>query len=270
MKHNLGKILDVLERLLPDPSPVAEIEYLTGGYSNQNYRVCTEGRDYVLRLCARRPSHPDVEISFLSLPHAPRLVAYDRSAGHMITQLVRGTLLFLAPFSVDESAQYLRQIHASIPKELRRHDPVATSLDHFEKAGINNELREFVLTTPWKPRKHVGCHNDLNPYNIIRTAEGSVVTLDWEFAGDNEGLFDLVNLCYGLGYADEEFDRCAALYAPSDYEPEYLVHTRLLFQVREHSWALAQIALGNDRKEIRAQAEECEAEFHRVMREYRV
>lgn len=268
MKHNVGEILDVLERLIPDHSPIVEIDYLTGGYSNQNYRVHTGHGDYVLRLCLRAPTWPDAEISYLNLPLAPRLVAYDRSKGHMVTELVRGALLVQAPFTVEESAHYLREIHAAIPMGIRRHDPISISLDHFKKAGIRNDLREFVETTKWRPRLEIGCHNDLNPYNIVKTTDGSVVTLDWEFAGDNEGLFDLVNLCYGLGYSDEEFDRCAALYSCSQHDSEYLVLTRLLFQVREHSWALAQIALGNDRGEIRAQANEAEAEFQRIRRKY--
>lgn len=268
MKHHVGEILDVLERLLPDQSPVVEINYLTGGYSNQNYHVHIGHHDYVLRLCLRAPPWPDAEISYLNLPLAPRLVAYDRSTGHMVTELTKGSLLVQAPFNVEESAQYLREIHAVIPKGIRTHNPVAICLDHFMKSGIKNELREFVETTQWRPLLEVGCHNDLNPYNIVRTTDGSVVTLDWEFAGDNEGLFDLVNLCYGLGYSDDEFDTCAALYSRSQHDLEYLVLTRLLFLVREHSWALAQIALGNDRGEIRAQANEAEVEFQRIRSKY--
>ena len=268
MEHNVDEILRVLERLLPDHARVTDIDYLTGGYSNQNYRVCIGRQNLVLRLCRRVPRDPEAEISYLTQPHSPRLVAYDRSTGHMATILVEGTLLVREPFSVEESAHYLRQIHATIPCGIRTHDPVAVCLDHFRKSNINNELREFVETTRWRARQETGCHNDLNPYNIIRESDGSAVTLDWEFAGDNEKLFDLVNLCHGLGYSDEEFEECAALYVEHLYETEFLILTRLIFLVREHSWALAQIALGNDRSEIRAQAKEAEAEFLRVRREY--
>lgn len=270
MEHDLGEILRVLERLLPNHASVSDIDYLTGGYSNQNYRVRIGQQELVLRICRQVPQDPNNEISYLTQSHSPRLVAYDRSTGHMATILVEGTLLVRKPFSVEESARYLHQVHADIPQGIRKHDPIEISSDHFKQAGVQNELREFVETTKWQPRCEVGCHNDLNPYNIIRTNDGAVVTLDWEFAGDNEGLFDLVNLCHGLGYSDEEFDRCARLYSPSQYDQQYLVLTRLLFQAREHSWALAQIALGNDRIEVRAQAKEAESEFHRVMRKYSV
>ena len=268
MEHNVDEILLVLERLLPDHARVTNIDYLTGGYSNRNYRIRIGRQNLVLRLCRRVPRDPDAEISYLTQPHSPRLVAYDRSTGHMATILVEGTLLVREPFSVEESTNYLRQIHATIPSGIRAHDPVAVCLDHFRKSGIRNDLREFVETARWRPRQETGCHNDLNPYNIIRKSDGSVVTLDWEFAGDNEKLFDLVNLCHGLGYSDEEFEECAALYVENHYETEFLVLTRLIFLIREHSWALAQIALGNDRMEVRAQAKEAEAEFHRVRHKY--
>ena len=268
MEHDVGEILRVLERLLPDHARVRDIDYLTGGYSNQNYRIRIGQQDIVLRLCRRTPQTPDDEISYLTLPHSPKLVAYDRSTGHMATIFVDGTILAKEPFSVEEGAQYLRRIHATIPKGIRTHDPISVCLDHFTNSGIRNELREFVETTQWRSRRKTGCHNDLNPYNIIRSNDGSIVTLDWEFAGDNEALFDLVNLCHGLEYSDEEFEECAALYTKHQYDPEFLVLTRLIFLVREHSWALAQIALGNDRVEIRAQAEEVEAEFQRVRGKY--
>lgn len=268
MKHDVDEILRVLERLLPDHARVTDIDYLTGGYSNQNYRIRIGRQSLVLRLCRRVPQDPDAEISYLTQPHSPRLVAYDRSTGHMATLLVEGTPLFREPFSVEESACYLRQIHAVIPSGIRTHNPVAVCLDHFRKSGVKNELREFVETTRWRPRQVTGCHNDLNPYNIIRTNAGSIVTLDWEFAGDNEKLFDLVNLSHGLGYSDEEFEECGALYMEHHYEMEYLVLTRLIFLVREHSWALAQAAMGNDRKEVLAQAQEAESEFQRVRRKY--
>lgn len=268
MEHDLENILAALNRLLPNHDRITEIEYLPGGYSNRNYHVRSGSEDFILRLCSKKPSSTQTEFSYLNLTLAPTLIEYERSTGNMVTREVHGSLLVHQPFTVLESVQYLQYIHSTIPIGIRKHDPVAVSLDHFAKSGVRNELREFVETTSWSPRRLVGSHNDLNPYNIIRTVDGSVVTLDWEFAGDNEGLFDLANLCSGLGYSDEEFDESAALYSGSFHETEYLVLTRMVFQAREHSWALAQIAEGNDRDEIRAQVREARTEFHRIRDKY--
>ena len=37
-------------------------------------------------------------------------------------------------------------------------------------------------------------------------------TLDWESAGDNDPLFDLVGLCVGLGWGIREAQTCHAAY----------------------------------------------------------
>lgn len=268
MEHRTDRILSVLDRLIPNHGRVTEIEYLPGGYTNQNYCVSVDGEQFVLRLCRRRPSRPDTEILYLNTPIAPHLVAYEHSTGHMVTELVKGTLLVLNPFSIEESAHYLREIHKTIPSGIYQHDPIEISLNHFANSNIKNELLQFVETTQWRPRKETGCHNDLNPYNIIRTEGGSVVTLDWESAGNNDGLFDLVNLCHGLNYPDDDFFECASLYSNSCYEREYVLQTRLLFQAREHAWALAQMAMGNNRHEVQAQARDAKAEFQRIKQKY--
>lgn len=264
MKHDLDEILGVVADLLPAHARVTEIDYLPGGYSNDNYRIRVGAYAYILRICRFLPDSVDAEQAYLELPIAPRLINYDESTGNMITEFVEGPLLATKPFEIDESVSYLQHLHRNIPQGIRTHDPVAVSLGHFSVSDVQNELSQFLLTASWRPRHQCGCHNDLNPYNVVRADRSNCVTLDWEFAGDNDPLFDLVNLCHGLNYSDSETELCAREYCGEDYDAEFLLLTRLVFQAREHSWALAQSAIGNDRPEIRAQARMARAEFHRL------
>ena len=268
MDHDLKKILKVLNRLAPTHSPLTEVEYLPGGYSNKNYRIQLGSKTHILRICSSTPSNASAEQSYLTLPIAPKLVHYDESTGDMLTEFVDGSLLVEEPFGVEESVAYLRDLHRRIPTGTKRHDPVGVSLAQFAKADTDNELSRFLKSTTWRPRQVRGCHNDLNPYNIVRLNEDEAITLDWEFAGDNEVLFDLVNLCYGLAYSDSDFVLCATKYSGTHYDPKFLLLTRMVFQIREHSWALAQVALGNDRREIREQAANSMSEFRRLNRMY--
>ncbi len=264
LEHDLNEILSVVAGLLADHAKVSEINYLPGGYSNDNYRIQVGSSTYILRICRYVPDSVDAEKAYLALPMAPRLINYDESTGHMITEFVEGPLLATTPFGIDESVSFLQHLHCNIPKGIRSHDPTAVALGHFSVAHVQNEISRFLLAASWKPRNPCGCHNDLNPYNVVRADRTNCVTLDWEFAGDNEPLFDLVNLCHGLNYSDSETELCASKYCGDGFDTEFLLLTRLLFQAREHSWALAQAARGNDRPEIQAQARMARSEFHRL------
>ena len=91
-------------------------------------------------------------------------------------------------------------------------------------------------------------------------------TLDWEFAGDNDPLFDLVCLGHGLGYDDAEMDVLAGAYlgvrAPATRR---LLDTRIVFELREYAWARGQLALGSEREEVRAQAVAAEKSLVRLL-----
>ena len=264
MDSDQHDVQDVVDRLLPDHEPIVRSEYLPSGYSNRNFRIQIGSRVVVLRICRRKPQDVDAELKYLSLPCVPPLVAYDQEAGHMITEYVPADHLVQRPFSVKESSQYLRDLHEQIPMGIKLHDPVAKALSHFEKADVQNDLRSYLEQSSWAPSSIHGCHNDLNPHNVLRVND-KCLTLDWEFAGDNDHIFDLVNLCYGMEYSDADTETCAKDYLDAEYDGAFLLETRIIFQIREHGWAIEQIAAGNDRKEIRRQARITEAEFRRLI-----
>jgi len=104
------------------------------------------------------------------------------------------------------------------------------------------------------------CHNDLNPWNVIVSASDPArwCTLDWEIAGDNDPLFDLICLSEGLGWSLDETDQLMDEYleliesprAPTTPQRRTI---RKAYFLREYAWALAQLASGNRRDEIEAQ-----------------
>ena len=75
-------------------------------------------------------------------------------------------------------------------------------------------------------------------------------TLDWESAGDNDPLFDVIGYCYGSDYEDTESILCAETYSGRRLSEETLRKTQAIFQLREYAWAISQISAGNDRDEI--------------------
>lgn len=272
--------IGVLRGLMPDlwlyhTSP--ELTYLPGGYSNDNFAfdatTRVNGQEEHLRCVMRVVREPRprdaAERRYLALPHAPTLLAYDAQTGDMVTQWVDGNLLAERGADVTELGTFLRWFHKATPTGIRSYAPLAA-------------VRQFALSAPLAvvdtvvdalearlegallPR--VACHNDLNPWNVIvptgARSPSQWCVLDWEFAGDNVALFDLVGLSMGLSLSRDDsvaLARACDVAGSPRAASEHVAIAMAVFWLREHAWAVAQIKQGNDRSEIRAQALESAA-----------
>jgi thiamine kinase-like enzyme len=261
-----------LKRLRPQwrIDEVSDVELLVGGYANDNYALTYRDADYVLRIA--RASAVAVDRAFekrllsgpIALLTAP-LVAYLLPEGHMLTRRVAGPLLVDARPQRAAVAQYLARLHLRMPPLGRRYDLVQTIGRDLRVAAQRGEA-----APPWFAKEHESltraalqirpCHNDLNPWNVIVSASDPArwCTLDWEFAGDNDPLFDLVCVAEGLGWSIDETDELIDLYlehiesSRSPTTPQRRTIRKAYF-LREYAWALAQLASGNRRPEIEAQ-----------------
>ena len=256
-------ILDQLQRLVPDwqSDEVNQVEFLEGGYSNNNFRLTYQQNDYVLRL-------PQIAQPFVDRQHEsawytrlgqlanPRQqfvlpLALDPTTGAMLSPWVEGSLLVdcfdrqnLAR-SMEELGSYLQHLHSNLPDAQRNYDV----------AALTDSYGAVSRSVPFQPATTVTCHNDLNPWNIIVTAQGWV-TLDWEFVGHNDPLFDLICLHQGLELSDESLADLIGLVQPDWLDDPLRIQGNLYnFWLREWSWADFQLQQGNQRAEIRNQAE---------------
>ena len=253
-----------------------DFHFLSGGYSNANVvftrRSADQGAQYVLRIPQR--SQPYVNrvaesAWYQRLPASVgiRPVALDIPTGLMVSAWVDGELLvdvFADRFTECDLLVYLQTLHNALPAVAERYS-VPALLSAF--VGSGEQSRAVVdalppaLTQEQQPAQTVTCHNDLNPWNILVTADGWV-TLDWEFVGQNDVLFDLVSLHQGLALNVESLPDLASNWAQdlgTDYSSEGLSRAFGQFWLREWSWATFQMNAGNRREEVSAQASVAEA-----------
>ena len=267
MEHDTGKIdgfdidsiLDVAQRLMPSwPGAPVDVSYLPGGYSHRNYRLDFAGARYALRIVDGTPPRPG-ERRYLETAAAPDVVGYDPTTGHMLTRWIHGPILADSPPSPVEAGRYLAALHAEIPVGVRRYDyAVEIETTIADVAAPDAGVMARFESLAWSAAALCGCHNDLNPWNVIRTDSG-FRTLDWEFAGDNDPVFDLVGLGLGFEWCEAQLAKCATAYAEVAASPlrlggQRLAETVCAYRIREYAWAVGQIAAGNDRPEIREQA----------------
>jgi aminoglycoside phosphotransferase (APT) family kinase protein len=246
--------------LRPDwnPAEISGFLYLEGGYSNDNYRFAYQGERYVLRAPFR--SRPEVdrhgELDVYEAPAggiAPELVAYDAESGDMITRWVPGRLLADADSGGEALSEYLIRLHGQLPAMTTDYDPLAHARGHLERADPPRWLSRLAATLTWAPEAPVTCHNDLNPWNVIHTPAGAWVTLDWEWVGRNDPLFDLVTLHQGARLGDPELAAMARRYLGEEPSTGRLQRCLTVFWLRETAWAMAEAASGNTRPEVLAQ-----------------
>ena len=266
---DLARILATLRQLMPvwRHQRPATVEYLPGGYTNRNYKIEIDGGVFALRLTNRVANRH--ECRYLEIAPAPDVVAYDDRHGHLLTRWIDGAVLAEAPPTPAQGGALLANLQRQIPCGPRRYDFAAEVAAMLRQARLGGRLDARVVAVferlNWRPTRWRGCHNDLNPWNVIRVDAGAgdkrFRVLDWESAGDNDPLFDVAGLCLGLQWNFAQSMACLRAFearetnAEAPTSPDRLRETLCAFRIREYAWAAAQIVAGNDRDEIKQQAE---------------
>lgn len=244
---------------------LSSFNYLSGGYSNHNYRFEVDQQRYVLRVpfTAPEPINRGQELEFYQQFHlanppgiVPQLVVLDPGSGLMISHWQEGPLLVDQPPDPDGLIAYLRQLHTRLPGTARHYDPVAVSRRFLRIGQPDATVVALAEQLTWPVEHGQPCHNDLNPWNVICSDHARWMTLDWEWFGNNDPLFDLVTVHQGLGWSVDNLPALAGELLGGAPEEIRVTNALKVFWLREYAWAHAALAAGNRREEIAEQKRE--------------
>ena len=201
---------------LPCWQAAIDIEPLSGGMTNLNYKVTDGGEQYVVRFGEDDPVHlisRENEIAScraaFEIGVSPELVHHE--AGILVVRFIEGKVFDEADVRVDQNLErivaLLKRFHREIPghfsgvavmfwvfQVLRHYHNLLEQGDSAhaarlpELATIGAELEAAV-----GPVEIVFGHNDLLPANFIDDGE-KIWLIDFDYAGFNSPLFDLSNL----------------------------------------------------------------------------
>jgi thiamine kinase-like enzyme len=239
------------------------VERISGGLSNHNFAVHTEGHACFARICQERrllgiDRRNEVVCHQIASARglAPEVVHHEK--GLLVTRYIEGQTLgavdVRTPAVMSKLAALLCHLHEAWDvltgevlyfcpfQTVRTYAETAVRLGAILPADIGRLLEDArELARQIAPFRPVLCHNDLMPGNLID--DGSRLWLvDWEYAGAGHPLFDLANASANAGFGDDE-DRALLEAYPGHFSLRNLVEFQVFKAaslLRESLWSTIQ------------------------------
>ena len=217
---------------------------LKGGLTNRTYLVECADASFVLRLDAAHTStfNPDrfgeieIQKQAAAAGLAPELIFADADSGILLSRYVPGRSWDASDLddnkNLEALADLLRRVH-DLPASGILFDPNNVAKRYVGNLETHDGLHVFALRCEeiiadipmsGKPRC---CHNDVVAANII--GDPALKLLDWEYACDNDPMFDLASL---IGFHNLEDDRQSVLLNAYAGGIDCVLKERLDVQVR--------------------------------------
>ena len=217
---------------------------LKGGLTNRTYLVECADESFVLRLDAAhtRVFNPDrfgeieIQKQAAAAGLAPELIFADADSGILLSRYVPGRSWDASDLddnkNLEALADLLRRVH-DLPASGILFEPNSVAKRYAGNLKTHHGLHEIALrcaeiiaAIPMSEKSRC-CHNDVVAANII--ADPALKLLDWEYACDNDPMFDLASL---IGFHDLEDDRRSVLLNAYAGGNDFVLKERLDVQIR--------------------------------------
>jgi len=219
----------------------AKFRELSGGMTNRLYLVDANGHRAVLKIddlprtapYNSREAEARVQTAAADQDLAGRVLFVDAQTylSEYLEGQVWGAGDLLVKQNLIDLANSLQRLHA-LPLTGRRFD-AASAARRYQANIVDNEdevARQCaqIITTIRLPQILKCCHNDLVAENIIRATH--LCFLDWEYACDNDPLFDLATIIAHHELHDDQADLLLNAYCDGDgarWRPHLQIQMRL-------------------------------------------
>ena len=199
--------LDLLKKVIGDDAKV--ISELVGGMMNEAYIVESKQGRFVYYISTAqanemvdRPLEKETQNIAFELGITSENVYFDLEKGIKINRFIEGeSLNKIVEFDYKKVAELLVKYHSSSKKASVYYDPL-TRLDNYKKEA-ETHTKEFDgnFQDLWEiVQKNRGfllsqslalAHNDAQRSNIVKGADGKYYMIDFEFAANNDPIYDI-------------------------------------------------------------------------------
>jgi thiamine kinase-like enzyme len=198
---------------------------------------------------------------------------YFGPSGEKVTRYIRGAQTLSAGSFRDsdilrKAAQVFRVLHTCGGDTHVPFD-VFDMAAGYETIIRNNSVPLFdhydaVKEQVMKIRSYVGsdqiaavpCHNDPLCENWVLDSDGKLYLIDWEYAGMNDGLWDLADVSIEAGFSDEQDRMLLQFYFDRNAEPEETVRfyaNKLYLDFLWALWGKTRVPFDGETMEVYAQ-----------------
>jgi len=238
-----------------------DIEPLSGGLSNESFKVTNGDKAYVVRFGKDFPFHHVFRAreamsaeAAAKVGVAPALVHAE--PGVLVIEYIEGKTLSADDVisEIPRVADLIRRYHHAMPKEVSGPGfmfwpfHVIRDYAHTLKAGNSRKTGELLgylelaeeLERVQLPLSIIFGHNDLLPGNLIDDGQ-RLWLIDFEYAGFSTAMFDLAGLASNAGFDEEQSAMLLALYFGRQPE-RALIQSHAAMQcaslLREAMWSM--------------------------------
>ncbi len=227
-------IEEVIQKIDDWRDKQAEIQEMTGGLTNKNYRVEVDGQSYFVRvpgastelLAVDRDSEYQSSKAAADAGVGPKVLYHLPDHKVMVLEFLMGQTMSIeklgAPGMPTRIAQSLKKLHAGARclndfnmfrlvefymGIVEEHD-VRIPDDYRDRMSV---LSRIETALPQKSLDSVPCNNDLLAENYID--DGQMLWLiDFEYSGNNDPCFELGNTCQEQQYNEDQYAELCAAY----------------------------------------------------------
>lgn len=221
----------VIEDNLRDIFPEKDVTQATieriGGMSNMNYKVTLDGRSYVLRLpgigaegMVERSNEEKNSIISGQMNINPPVLYFNAKTGVKLAEFIQNAETLHEDTIQQKSnllqiAEIYKKLHHSkvrfrngfnIFYEIEKYDLLIDRAGA-RMYGHSKEMRQRVMALE-DVLNDIGvtlcaCHNDAVPENFIKSEDGRIFLIDWEYSGMNDPMADLAALFLESNFSEE-------------------------------------------------------------------
>ena len=271
-----------------------DIEPLSGGMTNLNFKVTDGANQYVVRfgeddpihLISRRNEIASSRAAF-DIGVSPELVHHE--AGILVVRFIGGKVFDESDVRIDQNlvriVELLKRFHHELPK---RFNEVAVMfwvfqvLRHYHNLLVQGESSHAVrlpelanigaeLEAAVGPVEIVFGHNDLLPANFIDDGD-KIWLIDFDYAGFNSPLFDLSNLASNNELSDAQERTMLEQYfgSPPDHAKLSSYHAmKCASLLRETMWSMVSELYSRVEMDFADYTQKNLARFETVYAEYK-
>jgi thiamine kinase-like enzyme len=270
------KIYDLLMKCTIPHLKLQEVTVLSGGQTNQTFKVRANNNNYVVRLVGKQTyliinrEYEYVNASMASeLGINAKIYYFDHVTGDQVSAYLDNAMT-VTPNKIKENdtlravISVLKKVHQS--KKMFANDiNVFARNRHFlsvlrdkgallpEDEAMASKMNDIEVILDAFPSEAVPAHNDTTCTNFLLLQNDEIMLLDWEYSGNNVhgSLPDLADVSAEADYTDEEDRNLLALYFGKEDESTYyrFILFKSVYAYYVSLWARVQIVNENYRDE---------------------